>query len=120
MVYVHCTRVRQLVLCDVEFAKADLVSGHSFIQAAGALVLVAQAAAHRRFYSPATSAGVGATNAHGLVAHALSDLTLCQTEPFLVLGGGVVCFHAYYRNQSGEVALLDNLTNAGSERDDLF
>ena len=88
MVYVHCKQVRQLVLCDVEFAKADLVSGHSCIQAPGALVLVAQAAAHRRFYSPATSAGVGATNAHGLVAHALSDLTLCQTEPFLLRGGG--------------------------------
>ena len=52
MVYVHCKRVRQLVLCDVEFAKADLMSGHSFIQAAGALVLVAQAAAHRRSIRP--------------------------------------------------------------------
>ena len=102
MVYVHCKRVRQLVLCDVEFAKADLVSGHSFIQAAGALVLVAQAAAHRRFYSPATSAGVGAANAHGLVAHALSDLTLCQTEPFLLRGGGVVCFHACLVGHSKE------------------
>ena len=31
-VYVHCKRVWQLVLCDVKFAKADLMPGHSFIQ----------------------------------------------------------------------------------------